>query len=294
MAKIVIAGGTGMIGQRIEKLLLAKNHEVFILTRSPKKANHIAWDLENKTIDTLKIEGTNYLINLCGENIGSKRWTKKRKVELHDSRIGTNTFLYEKFKGLKSLNQFLSASGINCYPLDSIDTPQLEKDAYGSDYLSQLVRAWEESADLFSDDALVAKIRISMVLDKEDGALQKLLPLAKWGVLSPMGNGKQWMNWVHIEDVSSAYVFAIENNLDGAFNLTGQPEKNTDFTKALLKSQGRRLIFPKIPSFVLKMILGEQATIVLDGVKGDNSKLKNLGFTYKFETIESAFTDLFG
>ena len=133
-----------------------------------------------------------------------------------------------------------------------------------------------------------------MVLDKEDGALQKLLPLAKWGVLSPMGNGKQWMNWVHIEDVSSAYVFAIENNLDGAFNLTGQPEKNTDFTKALLKSQGRRLIFPKIPSFVLKMILGEQATIVLDGVKGDNSKLKNLGFTYKFETIESAFTDLFG
>jgi uncharacterized protein (TIGR01777 family) len=293
MAKILIAGGTGMIGQRIETLLMAKNHDVFILSRNPKKSNHILWDLEKKTIDEHKIQGTDYLINLCGENIGSKRWSQKRKKELYDSRIGTNTFLFEKFHSLKSMKQFISASGINCYPLIPPNVPRKENDAFGNDYLSNLVQEWEESADLFSQIAPVCKIRISMVLDNKDGALQKLLPLAKLGLLSPMGAGRQWMSWVHIDDVAQAFVFAIEANLQGAFNLTGKPENNIDFTKALLKSQGRRLLFPKVPAFLLKLVLGEQASIVLDGAFCDNTLLKEHGFQYEYESLESALNNLF-
>jgi uncharacterized protein len=293
MAKIVIAGGTGMIGQQIEKLLLEKNHAVFILTRNPKKPNHIFWDLHKKTIDSEKIQDTNYIINLCGENIGSKRWTQKRKAELHDSRIGTNTFLYDTFRSINSLQQFISASGINCYPLEPKDVLWKEKDAFGTDYLSNLVQQWEDSADLFSEIVPVCKIRISMVLDKNDGALQKLLPLSRLGILSPMGNGQQWMNWVHIKDVANAFVFAVEENLNGAYNLTGQPVRNTAFIKALMKSNGKKMIFPKVPTFLLKLLLGEQATIVLDGAHCDNSLLKEKGYKYQYESVESAFTHLF-
>jgi uncharacterized protein (TIGR01777 family) len=294
MAKIVIAGGSGMIGQKIEKLLLEKNHEVFILTRNAKNSNHIQWDLQNQTIETEKIKNTDYLINLCGENIGDSRWTAKRKKALHDSRIGTNTFLFDKFDKISSLKRFISASGINCYPFDSSTKVYSEKDAFGKDYLSQLVEKWEESADLFSTIVPVCKIRISMVLDKNQGALQKLLPLAKLGILSPMGKGKQRMSWVHIDDVASAFVFAIENEISGSYNLTGKAVSNIEFTKSLLRSHGKSLIFPKVPAFLLKMILGEQSSIVLDGVECDNSKLKKQGFHYKYETLDKAFVDLFG
>jgi hypothetical protein len=293
MAKIVIAGGTGMIGQQIEKLLTQKNHDVFILTRSPKKSNHIAWNPKEKTLDSSKIQGTNYLINLCGENVGTKRWTAKRKKELYQSRIGTNTFLFSKFNELKSLNLFVSASGINCYPLTPKNKTWQESDSYGTDYLSCLVKEWEKSADLFAPITPVCKIRISMVLDKNDGALQKLLPLVKLGILSPMGDGKQSMSWVHINDVAGAFVFAIDNNLDGAFNLTGKQVNNNNFTKELLASHGRKLRFPKVPSFLMKIVLGERATIVLDGVKCDNTLLKEKGFTYQFEEIKTTFAHLF-
>ncbi len=293
MAKVIIAGGTGMIGQRIEKLLIENKHDVFILTRSPKKENHIAWNPKLKSLDTSKIEGTNYIINLCGENIGEKRWSQKRKNELYSSRIETNEFLFDQFHGVNSLKLFLSASGISCYPLEPATKKWKESDPYGVNYLSVLVKEWEKSADLFARIVPVAKLRTSMVLDQKEGALQKLLPLAKFGVLSPMGSGKQWMNWIHAEDVARAYVFTLENDLEGTYNLTGEPVNNVDFTRALLHSQGRKLIFPKIPSFLLKLILGQQATIVLDGAFGDNSLLKEKGFSYKFEKLSSALTNLF-
>lgn len=292
MAKIIIAGGTGLIGQRIEKLLTQKNHDVFILTRNPKRTNHIAWDLQQKTIDSTKINGTEYLINLCGENIGNGRWSKKRKALLCSSRIGTNSFLYEKFYSQESLKQFITASGINCYPLIP-ETNKIEKDAFGNDYLSTLVHDWEKSADLFSMNIPVCKIRISMVLDKKDGAMHKLIPLVKWGVLSPLGSGKQWMNWVHVEDVAQSFIFALEKNLEGAFNLSGKPKRNSEFTKALLGSHGRKLLMPNVPSFLLKLIFGEQSSLLLNGAFCDNALLKSAGFEFRFENLDDALTDLF-
>ncbi|MFA7272361.1 MAG: TIGR01777 family oxidoreductase [Crocinitomicaceae bacterium] len=293
MAKIIIAGGSGLIGKALEKILTENHHDVFIFTRTPKKSNHISWDPANGQLDSSKINGTEILINLCGENVGAQRWTNVRKQVLSSSRIGTTQLLHQHFQNVSTLQQYLSASGINCYPLESTKKMQ-ENDAYGSDYLSQLVKEWEFAADLFETQVPVCKLRISMVLDKNDGALQKLLPLVKLGLASPLGSGNQWMSWVHIDDVVGAFVFAIDQKLNGAFNLTGKQVSNTEFTRELMQSNGKTMRFPKIPAFVMKLVLGEQATIVLDGTHNDNSLLKEKGFHYQFEELSVALKTLFG
>ena len=292
MAKIIIAGGTGLIGKALEQMLVEQQHDVFIFTRKPKKPNHIAWDPAIGKIDSSKIEGTEILINLCGENVGAQRWTDVRKQVLFSSRIGTTKLLHQHFQKVSSLKQYISASGINCYPLDSTKKLQ-ENDAYGSDYLSQLVKEWEAAANLFEPQATVCKLRISMVLDRHNGALQKLLPLVKLGIASPLGSGNQWMSWVHIDDAVNAFVFAINQKLSGTFNLTGKQVSNSAFTRKLMHSHGKKMRFPKVPSFVMKLVLGEQATIVLDGTLNDNSLLKEKGFHYQYEELSSAMQNLF-
>ncbi len=293
MAKIIIAGGTGLIGQALEKELFAKQHEVFILTRSPRKVNHIAWDPNKRTIDKEKILGTEILINLCGENVGEGRWTDKRKKELLDSRVETTKFLFEEFHNQKSLLQHLSASGINAYPLDQRAKEMKEDDAFGSDYLSQLVKKWEEAADIFARIVPVCKLRISMVLSENGGALEKLLPLVKYRIASPLGTGNQCMTWVHIDDVARAFAHAIEHKLDGSFNLTGIPTTNRLFMNELMKVNGRKMWAPNVPAFVMKLIMGEQSVIVLEGIYADAGKLRSTGFDYKYAQLNQALINIF-
>ncbi len=293
MAKITIAGGTGLIGKGLETLFQQKGHEVLILTRSPRKENHIAWDPQKKTIDSSKIQETEYLINLCGESIGEGRWTTKRKKELLSSRVDTTQFLFEEFHQLKSLKQYLSASGIDAYPLDQPKKEMQEDDAFGSDYLSQLVQKWEEAADVFSRVVPVTKMRISMVLSNNGGALQKLMPLVKFRIASPIGSGSQCMTWVHIEDVAGAFLHAIENKLEGAFNITGQPVTNRLFMHELMRVNDRKMWAPNVPGLVMKLILGEQSAIVLQGAFADRMKLKNSGYEFKYPSLQDAFKALF-
>lgn len=293
MAKVIIAGGTGLIGRALEEELTARQHSVFILTRRPSKPNHILWNPDKKELDRTKIESTEILINLCGENVGEGRWTQKRKKQLLDSRVETTSFLLDVFHTLPSLKQYISASGINAYPLDQRDMEMEETDAFGSDYLSQLVKKWETAADQFSDIVPVCKMRISMVLSAEGGALQKLLPLVKFRIASPIGKGNQCMTWVHIEDVARAFSHAIRHQLDGAFNLTGEPITNRLFMHELMKVHGRKMWAPNVPAFILKWIMGEQATIVLDGVYADTKKLKATGFEFKYPNLTLAFQNLF-
>ncbi len=281
-----------MIGRTLEKVLTEHNHTVAILTRRPTQENHIFWNPDINELDTSKIDGCEILINLCGENIGAKRWTEQRKKVLHSSRIHTTELLYQNFQNISSLRHYISASGINCYPIHSTKTMS-EEDAFGSDYLSQLVKDWETAAQLFEQQMPVCKLRISMVLDKTDGALQKLLPLAKLGIASPFGSGKQWMSWVHIHDVVSALHFAVERSVNGSYNLTGKPVSNALFTEQLMHSLGKKMWFPKVPAFLLKAILGEQSTILLDGTHNSNSSFKEIGFQYQFEELTDAFSDLF-
>ena len=293
MAKIVIAGGTGLLGQTLEKVLVAENHNVLILTRSPKNQNHVKWDIQNRTIETELIENTEYVINLCGENVGDKRWTDSRKEVLLSSRIDTTEFLFEIFGQQNSLKQYLTASGVNAYPINQGKKAFIESEAFGADYLSQLVKKWEQSADLFSTKVPVFKLRISMVLTAKGGALSKLLPLVKLGIASPIGKGSQSNNWVHHSDVSNAFLHGMKNQLNGAFNLTAESISNRMFMNELMKVHDKKMWAPNVPRFIMNLVMGQRATIVIDGAFASSQKLENTGFQFEFPSLKPALEELF-
>lgn len=292
MKKVVIAGGTGFVGQRLEKELFSRGYDVYILTRSPKRPNHIQWDPAKKQIDTNSLLATDVLINLCGENIGGGRWTSRRKQELLDSRVDPTLFLHTTFQQIPGLQKYISASGINCYPLHS-SKEHTENDAYGEDFVSQLVKKWENAANQFQDICSVALMRLSIVLDSEEGALQKIKIPHRFGLGSAMGSGQQIMTWVHINDAVNAFVFALENeSIIGPFNITGQPESNDQFMKKLAKSLRKPYFLPAIPAFVFRLFFGEMSSLLLTGVSASRKKFQELGFEFQFQELSSAFKNL--
>lgn len=284
----MIAGGTGLIGKALEKKLLEIGYSVRVLTRNPTANNHYFWNPSLNEIDESSLSEVNVVINLSGAGIADKRWNKERKDVLASSRIGTNEFLASKISKMPLLEQFISSSGINCYPLENTSKIYTERDDFGTDYLSQLVKRWEESADLFLSKCPVAKIRTAVVLSPNGGALSKMLPAIKMGIGSPLGSGNQAMAWIHIDDLVDLFVFAIENQLTGAFNAVTACTSNKNFMKALAKQYKKPFWFPNVPSFVLKLIFGEMSTVLLDGVHVSHQKITDLGFQFQLKDLEKA------
>lgn len=285
---ILIAGGTGLIGSHLVQQLQDKGHEVRVLSRSPKKKHEFKWSIKERTVDSGALDGVQTVINLAGAGIADKRWTESRKREIIESRVQTTRFLFELSKDVASLEHYISASGINCYGYDQPAKKHVESDPFGSDFLSVVVKRWEEAADLFENKAKVAKIRTGVVLEKEGGALAKIAKTVNNYIGAPLGSGKQWMPWLTMEDMVGIYVHAVENELDGAYNAVASNDTNKAFTRALANYLNKPLWLPNVPSFVLKIILGEMSTVVLDGLQADNSKLKDTGFKFKHKELETA------
>ena len=293
MKTILIAGGTGFTGRKIQSLLEEKGYVVNILTRNPKQKNEFRWDLEQKEIDERAFENVVSIINLCGANIGEKRWTIKRKKELLDSRIETTKFLYSQIQNIPNLESYISASGITCYGFEDDKKIYSEEDPFGGDYLSQLVKEWENAADLFKTHCRVVKMRTAVVLDKEQGALPKISLPIRFGIGSPIGTGKQSTSWVHITDLTNAYLYAIENQIKGAFNIVGGNESNKEFSEKLAKTLHKPFWFPNVPAFILQLLLGEMSVILLKGNNASNQKIIDTGFKFKFLKVQDAFEALF-
>lgn len=289
MKTILIAGGTGFIGRKIQTILENKGYRTAILSRNPKKENEYYWNPTKKEIDKNAFKSVNGIINLCGASIGDVRWSANRKKELLTSRIEPTKFLYSFIDELEQLEVYITASGINCYDFNEVSKTFEEKDAFGSDFLSQLVKEWENTADLFSSHCRVVKMRTAVVLDRKEGALSKMSLPIQLGIGSPLGTGKQIISWVHINDVTNAYIHAIEKPLNGAYNLVGGNETNEIFLKLLAKTLNKPFWFPKVPTFVLELTLGEMAVIILKGVKASNQKLIESGFEFQFLEVEEAF-----
>lgn len=293
MKKIVIAGGTGLIGQKLEKQLAASGHEVFILTRSPKEKNHIYWNPANGEISKDKLEKIDVIVNLTGAGIADKRWSESRKKVLYDSRINTTDFLFEHLDDFPNAKQYVSASGINCYGYDSIGREFVERDPFGSDYLSSLVKSWEEHADQFSKKGIsVSKIRISMVLSDRGGALDRLKKIAKIGLASPLGSGKQEMTWIHETDLVRLFDHVISNELSGAWNALNDYSPNATFMKTLANRFNKSMWMPKVPAFVMKLVFGEMSEMLLKGVPVSNQAIKETGFQFNYSNLEEAFASL--
>ena len=293
MKTILIAGGTGFIGRRIQNLLEKSNYKVSILSRSPKTKNEFYWNPTKGEIDKKALENVSAIINLCGAGIGDKRWTKSRKEELYQSRIEPTKFLFSLIDDLPDLESYISASGITCYGFEDSNKLYSEDDPFGSDYLSQLVESWENVADLFKSHCRVVKMRTAVVLDEKEGALSKIAKPIQYGIGSALGDGKQIMSWVHIDDLTNAFLFAVQHPIEGAFNIVGGNHSNQDFSKSLANVLNKPFFLPKVPAFILNLLLGEMAMIVLKGVNVSNQKLLNAGFEFKFSELDATFKAIY-
>ncbi len=298
MKKVLISGGTGMIGKALSKELLERGYKVSILTRGESKHdkyNYFNWDIEKGIIDKNAFTNVDYIVHLAGENLGASRWTKKRKTQLINSRVKSSELLFNYVqKNEIKLKAFISASAVGIYPVFTEEGGLYSEDsAKGNNYPAQMCIAWENAADNFSESGIrTVKIRTGLVQDVNDPALKKILQLKKFGILPVFGKGKHFYPWIHIKDLVNIYISAIENeNMEGPFNAVA-PEliSNLKYAKVIKNTLGAGLII-RIPAFVFKLMFGEMSEIILKGTK-IKSKLHDGNFEYKFPTLKLAMKDL--
>lgn len=287
MATILITGGTGLVGTRLTKLLVKKNHEVRILSRNPSKKNEYKWDISKDFIDEKALENLDFIIHLAGAGIADKRWTDNRKKVIVDSRVETANLIFNKIKEQKiALKGFISASGSNFYGTKTTDKIYEETDNAGNDFLGEVCVKWEAAAQQFSTLHIpVTILRTGIVLAKKGGALEKM----KTPIVSPLGSGNQYMSWIHIDDLCEMYSYSIENNLTEIYNAVA-PEHHTSktFSKALAKSINRPFLPFGVPAFILKLVFGEMAIILLKGSRISSKKIEKNGFSFRFSTLNKA------
>ncbi|WP_299061762.1 TIGR01777 family oxidoreductase [uncultured Polaribacter sp.] len=291
MAKILITGGTGLVGKRLTEMLIDKKHEVVILSRNPKLKNEFKWDISKNYIDDKALVDTDYIIHLAGAGIADKRWSKERKKVIINSRVDTANLLFAKIKDLNiNLKGFISASGIGYYGAVTVETIFEETAKVGDDFLGEVCHKWEEAAHQFSTENIpVTILRTGIVLSKEGGALEKM----RTPIVSPLGSGNQYMPWIHIDDLCLLYIRAIDNHLKGVFNAVA-PEYHTSktFSKELAKSIKRPFVGIGVPSFILKLLFGELAIILLEGSRISTKKIEKNGYSFRFKTLKKALNNL--
>lgn len=297
--KILITGGTGSVGKALTQLLLNKGHEVCHLSRSKGKNPRVKtfiWDVENQTIDETCIDGVDTIIHLAGAGIADSRWTEKRKDLLIKSRTDSIKLIYSLLAQKQhQVKEVISASASGYYS-NRGDEILTETSKPLDDFLSTCCILWEQAVDLGKNYNLrIVKFRTGVVLDKDSGALEKLAQPIKYGIGSPLGNGKQWISWSHIEDVINMYDFAIENEqLEGVFNMSSPlPVTNKELTYAVAHQFKRPIWLPNVPAFILKLLFGEMSLVVLGSTRMDVKKIQDAGFKFKFPDIKSALKNIY-
>ena len=298
MATILVTGGTGLIGSHLCPRLKEKGYEIILLSR--RKGSDLyptfSWNPEKNEIEDGAIESADYIIHLAGTNIGEKRWTLRQKRNIIDSRVkGANLILNKVQEKRHSLKAFVSSSAVGYYGSDPSEKEFSEKDPPGNDFLSEVCIQWEEAADQFQGTGIrTVKIRTGVVLTETGGVLSEMKGPVKSGIGSPLGSGRQYLPWIHIDDLCAIFEKAIEDNqMQGAYNAVAPDNKtNSELVQLLAKVLKKPYWFPKVPSFILKLLLGERAAIVLNGNKVSGRKIINEGFNFKYSDLETALRNL--
>lgn len=298
--KVIIAGGTGLIGRALTMNLLENGHQVTVLSRStqtprdfPAGAQLVRWDGRSAEGWGSLVNDADALVNLAGENLSSGRWTAKRKQSILTSRVNAGKAIVQALLLAKKLPAVLvQASGVGHYGVKNLALLD-ENTALGSDFLASISKEWEDSTQPVEKLGVRRVIiRSGVVLSRNGGALGLMLLPFRLFVGGPLGKGDQWLSWVHIDDEVRAIRFLIENQAaQGAFNLCAQPVTNTQFARAAGKVL-HRPAFIRVPAFVLRLVLGEMSTMVLEGQRASSKKLSDLGFRFHFTDIDTALTDL--
>jgi uncharacterized protein len=295
--KILITGASGLVGSRLTELLLQKGHHVSHLGRSKRagSAPSFVWDVENKSIDPQALEGVDTIINLAGAGVADKRWTAQRKKEILESRTHSTQLLFDTLKKQNhSVKTFVSASAIGYYGFGLHDEIFTEESNGGNDFLASVTKQWEEETNTITSLGLrVVKLRIGIVLSDKGGALVEMAKPIRLGAGSPLGTGKQYLSWIHLDDLCGMFIKAVENEkMEGTYNAVTNWATNADFTKAIAHILKKPLWLPPVPSFVMKIILGEMANLVVNGSKVSSEKIRKVGFQFKYEELEGALRNL--
>lgn len=288
--RIAVTGASGLIGTALIGHLKSEGHTVQrLVRRSVVSADEIQWDPRAGTVDLAALEGVDAVIHLAGANVGDKRWTKKYKAEILNSRLLGTTTISNAVNQVKP-QVFISASAIGWYG-ETGNRAVTESDRPGDDFLAAVCKEWEGAADL-ANDTRVVKIRTGLVLDPTGGALGKMLPLFKFGLGGKLGNGKQWWSWITLHDQIRAICYLLEKPIEGPVNLTApNPATNQEFTAALARAMHRPALFP-VPAIALKVALGGFSTEILGSKKVIPQKLIDAGFTFDYPHIATALAEL--
>jgi len=300
METVLITGGTGLIGSHLSKKLEENGFNVAILSRKANSEGPIpvyAWDPDKNIVDPDAISGADYIIHLAGAGIGDKRWTKKRSELILASRIKTGELLLNKIlESGKKLKAFISASGIGYYGALTSERIFNETDPPSNDFPGEVCRKWEEMADRFQDSGIrTVKFRTGVVLADKGGALDRMTTAVKLGIGSPIGSGKQYIPWIHIDDLCNLYLKAVQDySMTGAWNAVA-PEHvtNREFMRVLAEVLEKPFFFPAVPSFVLKILFGQMSGIILKGSRVSADKIISSGYNFKFPDLENALKNLF-
>ena len=288
--RIAVTGASGLIGTALVGYLKSQGHTVQrLVRRAAVSSEEITWDPIAGTVDMEAFSGVDAVIHLAGAGVSDKRWTKKYKSEILNSRLlGTTTIA--KAVAIVKPQVFISASAIGWYG-ESGNRAVVESDRVGDDFLAAVCREWESAADL-AGDVRTVKLRTGLVLDPTGGALGKMLPLFRFGLGGKLSNGKQWWSWITLHDQIRAIAFLLENKVSGPVNLTSpNPVTNSEFTAGLARALHRPALFP-VPGFALKIVLGGFSAEVLGSKKVMPQALTEAGFTFDYPHISSALEKL--
>lgn len=301
MTTVLITGGTGLVGSALTAALLKKGYRVIILTRSGNtqsgnpSLSYAKWDVDKGEIDQQSIEAADYIIHLAGAGVADKRWTKKRKQEIVDSRVKSGELLVRSLRNTPNkIKAVISASAIGWYGADrktNGSSAFTEEAPPSDDFLGQTCKQWESSTEPIKESGIrLVKFRIGIVLSEKGGALKEFLKPLRFGLATILGGGKQIISWVHIDDLVTMFISAMEKDtFNGVYNAVAPvPVSNKDLMLQLARTKNKFFIPVPVPAFVLKIMLGEMSIEVLKSTTVSAEKIRQAGFEFKYDKIEAA------
>jgi len=298
---ILITGGTGVVGRNLTETLLQKGYAVSHLSRKPGKNPAVKtylWNVEQGVIHPDCITGVDTIVHLAGEGVASKRWSDKRKKVLIDSRTKSIALIYSLLRANPghSVKSVISASAVGYYG-NRGEELMYEDNIPSQSFLGECCVLWEKAVDEGLElDMRVVKFRTGVVLTLDGGALPQMATPIKLGIGSPIGDGLQWVPWIHIQDVIGMYLLAIENeDLQGVYNMVApNAVTNKQLTQAIAQQLHKTLWAPNVPAWLLHLLLGEMSVVVLGSTKVSAAKIQIAGYKFLYEKVSDALEAIYG
>ena len=293
--KVAVAGANGLIGSHLVRALRDRGDEVVPLVRSPRAPGDVRWDPKGGGEWTKALDGADGVVNLAGANVGGKRWTDEYKREIRESRLQSTRALVEAMRAAsRRPGVFVSASAVGYYG-DRGEEEVTESTSPGSDFLATLCREWEEEADRAGQLGVrTVLLRTGVVLERNDSALAKMIPAFKAFVGGPIGSGRQWFPWIHIDDEVGLILWALDGTVRGPVDaVSPAPVRMKEFARALGRALRRPALFP-VPAFALRLAVGEMAEVLLGGQRALPRKALEGGFRFRFGEVDAALQDVLG